>query len=155
MFVIKCKSFLLCILIPVAVGLLAGLLTMSDFGIYKTLQLPPGAPPSWAFPVVWTLLYILMGIASYGVFSAKEGNITGAFWVYALQLALNFFWPILFFKTQLYLLSFFWLLLLIAAILLTTKLFYRINKLSAYLMIPYLLWCLYASYLNLGVIILN
>ncbi len=155
MFVVKCKPLLLSILVPVAIGLIAGLIILPDVGFYSVLQLPPGAPPAFVFPIVWTLLYVLMGIASYGIFSSKSDCLSVSFWVYALQLALNFFWPIIFFNGQLYTFAFVWLLLLICAVILMIVMFFRVNQISAYLMLPYLAWCLYAAYLNLGAVILN
>ena len=139
MFVIKCKPFLLSILVPVLIGFISGMIILPDVGIYSMLQLPPGAPPAFVFPIVWT-------ISDY---------ISVSFWIYALQLALNFFWPIIFFKSQLYTFAFVWILLLICAVTLMIIMFSKVNKISAYLMIPYLIWCIYAAYLNLGVVVLN
>lgn len=155
MFVIKRKPFLLSLFVPLAIGALVGFIIMPNIGIYRQFALPPGAPPSWLFPIAWSLLYLMMGLAFYGVFSAQAYHRTAAFWVYALQLAFNFLWPIFFFKAQLYLFSFVWLLALLVLIVLTIRLFYPINRLSAYLMLPYLAWCLYAAYLNFGVAVLN
>ena len=122
MFVIKCKPFLLSILVPVLIGFISGMIILPDVGIYSMLQLPPGAPPAFVFPIVWTILYVLMGI---------------------------------FFKSQLYTFAFVWILLLICAVTLMIIMFSKVNKISAYLMIPYLIWCIYAAYLNLGVVVLN
>ena len=155
MFVIKCKPFLLSILVPVLIGFISGMIILPDVGIYSMLQLPPGAPPAFVFPIVWTILYVLMGISSYGIFSSKSDYISVSFWIYALQLALNFFWPIIFFKSQLYTFAFVWILLLICAVTLMIIMFSKVKKISAYLMIPYLIWCIYAAYLNLGVVVLN
>lgn len=155
MFVIKCKPFLLSILVPIFIAFLAGIIILPDIGIYSTLTLPPGSPPGFVFPIVWTALYILMGISSYGIFTSQSNFISISFWIYSFQLALNFFWPIIFFKSQLYLFAFIWLLILIACILLMIKIFTKVNKISAYLLIPYILWCIYAAYLNLGIVILN
>ena len=130
MFVIKCKPFLLSILVPVLIGFISGMIILPDVGIYSILQLPPGAPPAFVFPIVWTILYVLMGISS------KSDYIGVSFWVYALQLALNFFWPIIFFKSQLYTFAFVWILLLICAVTLMITMFSKVNKISAYLMIP-------------------
>ena len=134
MFVIKCKPFLLSILVPIFIGFLAGIIILPDIGIYSTLTLPPGSPPGFVFPIVWTALYILMGISSYGIFTSQSNFIS---------------------KSQLYLFAFIWLLILIACILLMIKIFTKVNKISAYLLIPYILWCIYAAYLNLGIVILN
>lgn len=121
---------------------------------FAMLQKPTFAPPGFLFPVVWTILYVLMGIASYLVLTS--GKPTGnALIVYGIQLVFNFFWSILFFNLGLCMFAFLWLVLLWLLILLTTVLFYQILKPAGYLMIPYLLWVTFAGYLNLGIYLLN
>lgn len=151
------KTFVICIGIPLLVGGLSALLTMNSMETFATLNKPPLSPPGFLFPIVWTVLYILMGIASYLVFTSGEAkeDITDALLVYALQLAFNFFWSLFFFGLNWYLFSFFWLLLLWGLILHTITLFYRISKPAAYLLVPYLLWVTFAGYLNLGIALLN
>ena len=107
--------------------------------------------------MVWTILYTLMGLASYLVFTSQkdQDEIKLALQIYTLQLAFNFFWTILFFNVELYFFAFFWLLALLALIILTTILFYKISKPAAYLMIPYIIWVTFAAYLNLGIALLN
>ena len=114
-------------------------------------------PPGWVFPVAWTLLYILMGIASYIVASSSVSRERKerALCVYALQLAVNFAWPVIFFKLSAYGAAFFWLLLLLLLVLANELLFKHISKTAGKLLLPYLLWLLFALYLNLGVWILN
>lgn len=155
--VISGKKLLICIAIPLLTGLLAALLTRDSMAAFDTLVKPPLSPPGWLFPVVWTILYILMGIASYLVLTSRKNNlqIRRALSLYALQLLFNFFWPILFFRMQRYLFAFFWLLLLELLILLTTLRFSRISDTAAKLMIPYLIWVAFAGYLNLGIALLN
>lgn len=121
---------------------------------FEALNKPALSPPGWLFPVVWTVLYILMGIASYLVLTSGKPNDT-ALIVYGIQLVFNFFWPILFFNLELYLLSFFWLVLLWLLILKTTLSFYQISKPAGYLMLPYLLWVTFAGYLNFFIYLLN
>jgi len=127
---------------------------MEAFG---KLNQPPLSPPGWLFPVAWTILYILMGLASCYVWSsgASDTRKLRALSFYTLQLILNFFWSILFFCMGLYLFSFIWLLVLWAAILITSVLFHFIDCRAGKLMIPYFLWVTFAAYLNLGVYILN
>ena len=121
---------------------------------FAMLQKPTFAPPGFLFPVVWTILYVLMGIASYLVLTS--GKPTGnALIVYGIQLVFNFFWSILFFNLGLCMFAFLCLVLLWLLILLTTVLFYQILKPAGYLMIPYLLWVTFAGYLNLGICLLN
>ena len=124
---------------------------------FAMLNKPPLSPPGWVFPIVWTILYLLMGIASYLVLTAgKDSQETGrALIFYAVQLAVNFFWPILFFTFGLYAASFIWLVLLWVLIVTVIYLFGEISQSSAYLLVPYLLWVTFAGYLNLGVWLLN
>lgn len=149
--------WLVCIALPLAVGSLAGFITKDSFEIYSQLNLPPFSPPGWVFPVAWTLLYLTMGIASGLVLSsgASQEQVMRALRLYILQLAVNFLWPILFFGQSLYLVSFFWLLLLLLLVILVTIWFYRIIPSAGILFIPYLVWLIFAGYLNLGVYILN
>jgi len=135
-------------------GLLAGYLSGSQGGIYGALNQPPLAPPGWVFGAVWTVLYILMGVSLYLV-RTTPGEHGRAETVFALQLLINFFWPILFFALGWYCFSVLWLILLILAVALTVWLFYQVNKTAAWLLVPYFVWCLFALYLNIGVCILN
>lgn len=150
------KKLLICLAIPLAVGGLAALLSggMSD---YRQLNQPPLAPPGWLFPIVWTVLYLLMGYASYRVLvSGKdETAVRRALIVYGAQLFLNFLWPIFFFGFQWRLAAFFLLIGLWILIFLTMRLFSAIDETAGDLLIPYLLWVTFAGYLNLGVYLLN
>ena len=125
--------------------------------MFDRLTKPPLAPPGWLFPLVWTILYTFMGLASYLVFTSQkdQNEIKLALQIYTLQLAFNFFWTILFFNFELYFFAFFWLLALLALLILTTILFYKVSKPAAYLMIPYIIWVTLAAYLNLGIALLN
>lgn len=142
--------------VPLAVGGLATLISggMADF---KMLNQPPLSPPGWVFPVVWTILYLLMGWAAYRVQSAgaEKAAVRSAMTAYYGQLALNFLWPILFFKMDAYLLAFVVLLALWAMVCVTMWKFYKIDETAGDLLIPYLLWITFAGYLNLGVYFLN
>ena len=148
------KKLVVCLLLPLAVGGLAAFLTRNSMDLFAIVKKPPLSPPGWLFPVVWTILYLLMGFASYLVLVAEKPGRT-AWKFYLAQLAFNFVWPILFFHLQMYLLSFVWLLLLWILILVTILWFTRSSRLAGYLLIPYLLWVTFAGYLNLGIYILN
>ncbi len=151
---IQWEKLIICILIPLAVGSLSALLTQNSMETFNSVNKPALAPPGWLFPVVWSLLYVLMGIASYLVLTS--GKQTGtALAVYAIQLAFNFFWSIIFFNLKLYLFAFIWLVLLWLLILKTTVLFFQISKPAGYLMLPYLLWVTFAGYLNFSIFLLN
>ena len=151
---IQWKKLLLCIAIPLAVGGLAALLTGSSMEKFSSLKQPPLAPPGWLFPVVWSILYVLMGIASYLVLvSGKPNRI--AMRLYALQLAVNFLWPLLFFRWEFYGFAFAWLVLLWVLIVATAMRFYAITAPAGWLFVPYILWVTFAGYLNLSIAIMN
>ena len=154
---LKWQKMLLCILIPLAVGALAGRLSREGMSLYQTMYKPLLSPSGWVFPVVWSLLYILMGIASCLVYcsDASLPRKKRALILYGLQLAVNFVWPLLFFRFGLQWLSFFWLLLLIGLVWACMTLFRYILPRAGKLMLPYLLWLFYAAYLNLGAALLN
>lgn len=151
---IQWKHFITAIAIPLAVGGLSSLLTNKAMDSFSQLNQPPLSPPTWLFPVVWSILYILMGIASYKIALSDKPNDT-ALTLYGIQLGFNFLWSIVFFNLGWYLFAFLWLLELWLLILLTTISFYKISKSAAYLMIPYLIWVTFAGYLNYGVYLLN
>lgn len=151
---IQWKKLILCIVLPLAVGGLSALLTRGGMETFGALNKPALSPPGWLFPVVWTLLYILMGIASYLVLTSGKPN-RAALTVYALQLVFNFFWSIIFFGFGAYLFAFVWLVILWLLILVTMILFFRISETAGYLLLPYLLWVTFAGYLNLYIYILN
>lgn len=145
------------ILIAEAVGALSAFLSGGFGNLYTELEQPPLAPPGWVFPVAWTILYAMMGAAS-GLIWAVAGDMPqgkNALTLYAVQLTLNFSWSILFFRFQMLGLSVAVILLLTLMVIWTTVAFYRIKPVAGYLMIPYIAWLLFASYLNIGVWVLN
>lgn len=154
---IKWKELIIAVAIPLLVGGLSALLTSDSMQSFEQIAKPPLSPPGWLFPVVWTILYVLMGIASYLIYTAKysAGMAGNALFFYFVQLIFNFFWSIIFFNWEMYLFAFIWLLALLALIIITTIKFYKISKPAAYLMIPYILWVTFAGYLNLGIYLLN
>lgn len=151
------KRLIICLAIPLVVGGAAGLLTMNSMEAFEALNQPPLSPPGWLFPVVWTVLYVLMDIASYlvSVSDAPHEEKARALWTYGIQLAFNFLWPIAFFNLKWYLFAFLWLVILWILILITALRFGRIRKPAGYLLVPYLLWVAFAGYLNLGIYLLN
>lgn len=148
------SSLIIAILIPLAVGSFSALIN-GNMSLYSTINKPAFSPPSIVFPIVWTILYVLMGISSYIIYSSDSADKTKALKIYALQLFFNFCWSILFFRYQLYLFSFLWLVILIVLICIMIKDFYKINPAAAYLQIPYLLWCIFAAYLNFSIYTMN
>ena len=153
---IKWKSLLINIAIPVSVGIISSIIIGGGFDTYSQINQPPWSPPPLVFPIIWSILYIIMGISSYLIVQqADEIKNNKSLIVYAFQLTINFFWPIFFFGFKAYLFSFIWIVLLVVSIITMTFLFYKQNKFAAYLQIPYIIWTIFAAYLNLGVYILN
>lgn len=150
------KKLLLCLAIPLAVGGLATLLS-GGMDSYQVMNQPPLSPPGWIFPVVWTILYLLMGYASYRIAESDAPKVDRrkALTFYGIQLFLNFLWPIVFFGLQWYFAAFGLLLALWVFIYLTMHFFEQIDETAENLLIPYLLWVTFAGYLNLGVALLN
>lgn len=153
---IKLKPLLINLAIPLGVGGLAALLTRNSYDFYDTVVKPALAPPGTVFPIVWTILYLLMGVSAYLIWEEKRApGRREALQTYAAQLALNFVWPLLFFRARAFLPAFLWLLALIVLIVAMIVQFKRIKPIAAWLQIPYLLWCLFAAYLNLSIYLLN
>lgn len=154
---IKWKPLIAALALPLAVGGLSALFTSEKMKSFGMLEQPPLSPPAWLFPVAWTILYLLMGWASYLVYTSGKdpARVFGALTVYGIQLFFNFFWSIFFFNLEWYLVALIWLIALWLLILYTAILFYRINRMAGYLMIPYLIWVTFAAYLNAGIYILN
>lgn len=148
------KTLFFSILIPLFLGSFIGFLTATSNNYYD-LKLPSFAPSAIVFPVVWTILYILMGVSSYLIVKSDSDGKNEALLVYGIQLLINLLWSVWFFIFRFYLFSFIWILLLIGCVVVMIWKFYKISKVSAYLQIPYLLWILFASILNLFVYFLN
>lgn len=148
------KKLVISILIPLAVGGLSAFFTRNSMDSFETINKPPLSPPGWLFPIVWTILFILMGIASYLVAVSKKPNRL-ALILYGIQLFFNFLWSIVFFNYEAYLFAFIWLIILWILIIATTVLFFRISKPAGYLMLPYIAWVSFAAYLNFAIYLLN
>jgi len=154
----KIKPYVISIAIALAVGGLSALITGDNMNVYDTLNTPPLSPPSFIFGIVWPILYVLMGISAAMVYTAKGVSMTqksSALKIYAIQLAVNFFWSIIFFNLRAFLFAFIWLILLWALILAMIIKFRAIRPWAGYLQIPYILWVSFALYLNLMIYILN
>lgn len=149
----KWIGYIKSILVPVIIGGLVGFIISNSID-YNSLVKPSLAPPSILFPIMWTILYILMGI-SYGMLKEDGENDFKINLIYYVQLLVNALWSILFFVLKWRLFSFFWILLLDCLVVVMILSFYKKNKLSGLLQIPYLLWILFASYLNLAIYLLN
>lgn len=151
------KTYIISILIPLAIGGLSAFFTRNDMDLYKEIITPPLAPPAWLFPVVWTVLYILMGISSARVYlGCKDKRLRDhALLSYGISLFMNFMWSIIFFKMRSFFFAFFWLLGLLFFIVRTIYYYAKVDSLAAKLQIPYALWVSFAGYLNFAIWLLN
>lgn len=152
------KPYVISAAIPLLVGGLAAFLTKENMDLYDRIRTPPLSPPGFLFPIVWTVLYVLMGVGAALVYEKrgeKPQEAKKALQLYALQLLANFGWSLIFFNHQAYLLAFVWLLVLWVLILAMIRAFAEVDERAAYLQIPYLLWVTFAGYLNLAIYLLN
>ena len=145
-------------LIPAYItGFLGWVFTRNSMNIYGELVQPPLSPPGIIFPIVWIVLYTLMGISFY-IVRTTNGNYNikqKGYLAFYAQLVFNFVWTLLFFRFELYGVSAIWLAVLIFLIVLNIFYFGKINKTAGWLLVPYLLWCIFALYLNIGIYVLN
>ena len=150
------KSLIIAILIPLIGGFIISLITRGGVNNYtENLIKPSFAPPSIVFPIVWTILYILMGYSSYLIYDSMSCHKGTCLLLYALQLFINFIWPIIFFNLEARLFAFLFIILLDIVVILMIYCFYGINKKAGLINIPYLIWLLFATILNFSVYILN
>lgn len=151
------KAYLFWIILSEAVGGQAAWMTTEGMKSYnETVIKPVLSPPSVLFPIVWAILYVLMGIGAARIYKAPAGSARSYdIGIFLAQLAVNFFWSIIFFQMQAFGFAFAWLILLWILVAVMILLFYRVDKIAAWLQIPYLLWLTFAGYLNCAVWILN
>lgn len=149
------KEEIISLLIPLVGGFLSGLISISGIREFNSLTKPFLTPPGFVFPIVWTILYVLMGIGSYLIYNENDYHSSCCLKIYLLNLFVNFLWSPIFFGLNLRLFSFIWILLLDFIVVYMIICFYKVNKKAAYFQIPYLLWVLYATYLNLAFYIIN
>ena len=149
----KFKIYAKSILIPVILGSIVGFI-ISGFIDYNSLIKPPFAPPSILFPIIWTILYVLMGL-SYGILYSNNLVDDDINFIYYLQLIFNLLWPIIFFVFEARLFAFIWIIILAILVIIMTVKFFRKNQISGILQIPYIVWTFFATYLNLSIYLLN
>ena len=150
--------FIICLAIPLAIGGIGSLFTAESVDTwYQTLNKPSFNPPSWVFGPVWTLLYILIGIASYRVWQrrAEVAHWPRTIAIYAMQLLLNLIWSFLFFYNQLIGGALFEIVVLLIVILINMQIFYKIDKTAGLLFVPYILWVSFATALTAAIFTLN
>lgn len=151
----KRNSYIFFIAVSLLTGALSALITRSNMNLFGKIIQPALTPPSVVFPVVWTILFTLMGISAARIFIANEYKWNVSLTIWAAQLAVNFLWSIIFFNFQAFLFAFLWLLLLWALIITMIILFYQEDKFASILQVPYLLWVTFAGYLTLSIYLLN
>ena len=151
---VNIKKLIISMLIPLTLGTIVGLITGASGG-YDDFIKPSFAPPAILFPIVWTILYALMGVSNYLIDESSDFRTSQAQNAYYAQLIINLIWSFLFFTFKLYLFSFIWIILLIISVIIMIKRFYNISKISGLLQIPYLLWLIFASILNFSIYLLN
>ena len=153
----KIKQLIFFILIPIVPSFIISSFSNSS-STFDTIEKPFLTPPGFIFPIAWTILYVLMGISSYLIYNSTTANNKEkkiALTLYSVQLIFNFLWTPIFFNFNLYLLSFIWIVILIILVVLMIASFYKISKPAALLQIPYLLWLIFAGYLNYSIYLLN
>ena len=151
----RLKPFIFSVGITLGLGILSGIITGGSSDSYELLTKPPLSPPAIVFPIAWTILYTLMGIAAGIVLNSNCRNKDKAIKLYFAQLIVNLLWPIIFFSAGLYVFALIWLILLDILVVLTTFSFYNCKKSAGYLLLPYLIWIFFATYLNFGIVVLN
>ncbi len=151
----KYKTYIISVAIALGVGILGGIVTSLGMPEFSKLNQPPLSPPPFLFPIVWTILYTLMGIGAARIYIKNDKKLSRELLIYAVQLLFNFFWTVFFFGFGAYLFSFIWIAALWGLVLTMIITFYKKDKISGLLQIPYLLWLTFAAYLNLGIYLLN
>lgn len=149
------RPYVVSVVLVLALSGIVGWITSDAMGLYEAAAKSPLTPPSSIFPIVWTILYILMGVGAAMVWRTDFPGRNRALKVYGLQLLVNLIWSILFFNLQMYGFAFFWLLLLLVLIAVMIGLFWRVSPTAAILQIPYLIWVAFASYLAYSIWVLN
>lgn len=154
---ISILTLLIALFIPLVIGGISAALSSQGMATYGSMSKPPLSPPAWVFSVAWTILYIMMGLASYFIIVSEADNRDKAMAliIYGIQLAMNFMWSIMFFNWGYYLFAFMWLMIMWCIVILCAVRFYSINRGATYLFIPYIMWLTFAAYLNMGAYILS
>lgn len=154
---ISIGTLIMALLVPLLIGGISASLTSQAMVAYGNMNKPPLSPPPWVFSVAWTILYILMGLASYFIIVSESDPRSKAMAlnVYAIQLAMNFVWSIIFFNWSMYLAAFIWLMVMLGIVIVCAFRFYNVSRTATYLFIPYILWLTFAAYLNLGAYVLS
>lgn len=154
---IRVGTLIISLLLPLMTGMISAALTTKGMALYGNMKKPPLSPPAWVFPVAWTILYLMMGVSLYFLLVSEADNCekNRTLLLFGIQLIMNFCWSIIFFNGNMFLLAFIWLLIMWGIVIFCAIGAYRINRIAAYLLVPYILWLTFAGYLNLGAYILK
>lgn len=152
---VKLTELLIFIFLTELTGVLSGIIAGNSFAVYSLLEKPPLSPPSWSFPFVWFVLYAIMGASAYIVYYSDKENRKSNLIIYFIQLFVNFLWSIFFFRLHLMGISAFVIFILLILVIKMTIQFGKSNKSAGYINIPYILWLIFALYLNVGILIIN
>ena len=148
------KKLIIITVITFIVGTFFSFFTMNSMDTFKDLSKPINVP-GVLFPIVWSILYLLISISCYLIVQSNDKDKKEGIILYAIQLVINSLWTLIFFGFGAYLLSFIWIIILLIVVIIMLAKFYNINKIAMYINIPYVLWLLFAAYLNLGIYLLN
>ena len=148
------KKLIIITVITFIVGTFFSFFTMNSMDTFKDLSKPINVP-GVLFPIVWSILYLLMSISCYLIVQSNDKDKKEGIILYAIQLVINSLWTLIFFGVGAYLLSFIWIIILLIVVIIMLAKFYNINKIATYINIQYVLWLLFAAYLNLGIYLLN
>lgn len=151
----KPVPYIFSVALSLGIGGLSAFLTKDSIPIYSEINRPSLSPPAELFPIVWTILFVLMGIAAALIWCSNGKQLDTALIFYGAQLVFNFCWSLIFFNFRAFFIAFIWLLILLMLIGITTIKFFRIKKLSGWLMLPYFFWVCFAGYLNFMIWMLN
>lgn len=151
----KFVPYIVSVSVSLGAGVFSAFLTRNSMSLYSEINRPPLSPPSWIFPVVWTVLFVLMGISAALIWCSNENELDSALIFYGFQLVFNFCWPLIFFNFIAFGFAFFWLVALLVLIGTTIIKFRKINKTASLLMLPYFAWVCFAGYLNYAIWQLN
>ena len=151
---IKWKNLIISIIIPNVLGFLGSLIGNVQDGFEGIIK-PSFTPPAIVFPIAWTILYVLMGVSSYIISESNSENKSRALTIYGIQLLLNASWTFFFFNLNWFLFSFILVIIILVLVFIMIKEYYSINKIAAYLQIPYVLWLIFAAILSYNVYLLN
>lgn len=151
----RLRQFIICLLIPLVVGFVSYLIARDGMNLFDTMDKPPLSPPAWLFSVAWTILYILMGIGSFAVYASDRKGRASILFIYGVSLFFNFLWSPVFFIGKLYWFALVWLVIMMIMVVVMTVRSVKVSKLAVVCFAPYIVWCLFAVYLNTGIAIMN